>query len=114
MKPSKILNQIKKLSKAELDVLITHLMNEGFIAGTVSGGNSTKSKDKVMSLWLTSIKENRKLYVVKELKNSLEIGLKEAADIVNNLPCVVLTGDSKTLQNLEILLVEAGGIVDIH
>lgn len=116
MKPSKILRQIKKLSKAELDVLITNLLKEGFIK-TIYGpgeGDSPKSKDNEKSLVLLSINEGCKLNTVKAIKSFLGLGLFESKTLTDVFPSVLLkTTDSEKIKEFSLLLTEAGAKVEI-
>ena len=55
-----------------------------------------------------------KLKVVKEVKNLLNLGLKEAKDLVDGAPCVVKEGASKEeAESIKAALEEAGAEVEI-
>jgi ribosomal protein L7/L12 len=55
-----------------------------------------------------------KLAVVKAVKNTLGIGLKEAKDLVDSAPCILLrTNDAEKAKSLQKALIGAGGVIKL-
>jgi large subunit ribosomal protein L7/L12 len=116
-----IAKQISNLSQTEIDELgriltTTYGMSATLyhypigIISTATGGSDQIEFDVFMRKT-----GDRKLMVLKTIKEQLGIGLKEAKDIVDSAPCVIIENTSKN--NAEIIkdaLEDAGATVEIH
>ena len=77
------------------------------------GGAGAAAEQTEFNVVLTSAGEN-KLKVVKEVKTLLNLGLKEAKDLVDAAPSVVKEGASKEeAASLKAALEEAGAVVEV-
>ncbi|MCC6753828.1 MAG: 50S ribosomal protein L7/L12 [Saprospiraceae bacterium] len=83
-------------------------------AGPASGGGAPAAAEKTeFDVVLTSAGAN-KLNVIKEVKNLLNLGLKEAKDLVDGAPSVLKQGVSKEEANsLKDTLTAAGAEVEV-
>ncbi|MBP9209970.1 MAG: 50S ribosomal protein L7/L12 [Saprospiraceae bacterium] len=83
-------------------------------AGPASGGGAAAVAEKTeFDVVLTSAGAN-KLNVIKEVKNLLNLGLKEAKDLVDGAPSVLKQGVSKEEANsLKDTLAAAGAEVEV-
>ena len=86
----------------------------GPVAGGAGGGDAAAAPEKTeFDVILTSGGEG-KLKVVKKVKELLNLGLKEAKDLVDNAPGVVKNGASKEeAEALKAALEAEGAIVEI-
>jgi large subunit ribosomal protein L7/L12 len=84
------------------------------VAGPVGGGAAEAVAEKTeFDVHLTSAGAN-KLNVVKEVKNILNLGLKEAKDLVDAAPSVLKAGASKAeAESIKATLEGVGASVDL-
>ncbi len=84
------------------------------VAGPVGGGAAEAVVEKTeFDVHLTSAGAN-KLNVVKEVKNILNLGLKEAKDLVDAAPSVLKAGASKAeAESIKATLEGVGASVDL-
>lgn len=84
------------------------------VAGPVGGGAAEPVVEKTeFDVHLTSAGAN-KLNVVKEVKNMLNLGLKEAKDLVDAAPSVLKAGASKAeAESIKATLEGVGASVDL-
>ena len=81
--------------------------------GGDGGGGAAAAEQTEFTVTLTSAGQ-AKLSVVKEVKSLLNLGLKEAKDLVDAAPTVVKEGVSKEeAENLKKALEEAGASVEV-
>lgn len=77
------------------------------------GGDAAAAEKTEFDVVLTSGGAN-KLAVVKEVKNILNLGLKEAKDLVDGAPSTLKTGVAKAeAEQIKTVLTEAGATVDL-
>lgn len=97
-----IARKMARMSSSDLNDLSTALMQNGISATLYrfSPVNSMWDEEKTYNLFLRKT-GYRKLLLVKTLKEELGIGLKEAKNIVDSAPCVVL--ENTTLERAESL-----------
>jgi large subunit ribosomal protein L7/L12 len=84
------------------------------IAAPAAGGGAAAEVEKTeFNIVLTSAGAN-KLNVVKEVKNLLNLGLKEAKDLVDAAPSTLKEGASKAeAEDMKKVLEEAGASVEL-
>ena len=124
IKHKDIIEQIESMSVLELHELVKAL-EEKFgvsahavatapvtVAGVASGDSETEEKTS-FNIELKSAGE-QKINVIKVLKESLGIGLKEAKDFTDKVPSIIKEGvDKKTADELKKKLEGAGAIVEL-
>jgi len=117
-----IVEKIEKMSVLELNELVK-LFEQKFgvsaaavavaaPAGGAAGGEAAEEK----SLFNVELKDSgaQKIQVIKVLRDSLGLGLKEAKDLSDAAPCVVKEGlDKKTADDLKAKLEAAGAKVEL-
>ena len=104
----KLANEISKLSTEELDELNNVLLTKYGMSSNIyrySNGIISNSDDNTLiyndvdtnlcDVCLESVQSCSKLHVVKTLKQLLSIGLKEAKDIVDSVPCYIVRNIDK-------------------
>lgn len=116
--------QLVNLSVKEVNELAQILKDEHGIepaaaapvmmAGPSGGGGEAAAAEKTeFDVVLTSGGAN-KLAVVKEVKNLLNLGLKEAKDLVDGAPSTLKTGVAKAeAEQIKTVLTEAGATVEL-
>lgn len=116
--------QLVSLSVKDVNELATILKEEygiepaaaavAIAAPAGGGGGDTAAAEKTeFDVVLTSGGAN-KLAVVKEVKNILNLGLKEAKDLVDGAPSTLKTGVAKAeAEQIKTVLTEAGATVDL-
>lgn len=71
-------------------------------------------EDKEVSVILASVPADKKMSVIKMVRDVIQLGLKEAKDLVESAPKVVKENISKEeAELLKARLVEAGAVVEI-
>ena len=114
MEINKIANEIAKLSSIELDELSTALL-ENNISATLYRFSGIPSENKTTATVVLRNTGIRKLMLVKTLKEYMGIGLKEAKDIVDSVPCVIIEDISiEAAEMFKEALDECGATVEIH
>lgn len=86
-------HKISKLTIEEIDELSSVLTNKYGIYSNIypyPAGIISISTDNISYDVRLSKTGNRKLGLVKRLKEMLDIGLKEAKDIIDSAPCVII------------------------
>ncbi len=123
MDSNKFIEEIEKLSVAELNELVK-AMEEKFgvsaasfasagaagAAGAVEGGAEEKDSFNVI------VKDagNTKIQVIKILRELTGLGLKEAKDMTENVPATVKEGVKKAdAEDMKKKLEEAGAVVEL-
>ncbi len=115
--------QLVNLTVKEVNELATILKDEygiepaaaavAMAAPSAGGGAAAPVEKTEFDVVLASSGAN-KLQVVKEVKNVLGLGLKEAKDLVDAAPSVVKTGISKEeAETIKKVLEEAGATVEV-
>lgn len=128
MTEKNILQEILTLNFLEINNLILNLENElNIIPGygnyidkspvnedhkeTATLDNSTTK----IEIILNSILSDKKISVLKTIKNLLNLGLKESKEIVDNLPKILKeTTDEKEANELKSSIEQAGGVVELN
>ncbi len=117
----KILDQISSMSLVDLIELIDAIEKKFNINSSEYKLNSSKNKDDVkikekkneFDLFLNSVGSN-KISVIKIVRNFLNLGLKEAKDLVESSPVLIKEKmDKKNLDVLKKSLEDVGAIVDV-
>ena len=85
----------------------------GPAAGAAGGGEAAPAEKTEFDVILKDAGAN-KLNVVKEVKNLLGLGLKEAKDLVDGAPSALKTGVSKAeAESIKAALEAAGAVVEV-
>lgn len=119
-----IYNELLKLTSEELNELILQLENYYNITSTLvdtnidqnnneeSKGEEKETKIVDIEIYLDSILPDKKISVLKVVKNLLNLGLKETKEIIDNLPYKLKKTNSKDeADEYKKQLEEAGAIV---
>ncbi len=114
-----ILNKISSMSLIEIIELINAIEKKFGISSEdykIDNNNSSKIKEKKkeeFNLYLDSIGEN-KIAVIKIIRNYLNLGLKEAKDLVESCPVLIKNKINKNdLDLIKKSLEEVGAIITI-
>lgn len=110
-----IARKIARLSKFDISELEAALLNNGISATLYrfSPINSIWDEEKTYNLFLRKTGD-RKLMLLKRIKEELGLGLREAKQIVDSAPCVVLENTSiERAEELKEILDECGAITEI-
>lgn len=115
---NELAQKISKLSTSEINELSNVLMNKYSIHANIYqyriGIMSTSNDFTTYNLFLRDT-GNLKLMVLKTIKNHLGIGLKEAKNIIDSTPCVII--ENTSIENAETLknaLEEVGALIEMY
>ncbi|QJC30922.1 50S ribosomal protein L7/L12 [Enterobacteriaceae endosymbiont of Macroplea appendiculata] len=115
-----IIQEIESMSVMDVMELVK-LMEKKFDVSTANYFNNTNNstKEKIVeektefSIYLTNIGKN-KISVIKAVRSIMNLGLKEAKDLVESAPVVLKEAISKTeVTELEKILKNAGAEIEI-
>ena len=116
-----IVESIEKMSVIDLHELVKHLEEKFGVSAqavavatpSASGASSSADEKTSFNVELTDSGAN-KIGVIKAVKDALGLGLKEAKDLVDNVPSVLKTDMKKEdADNLKKQLEEAGAKVTL-
>ena len=117
-----IVEEIKSLTILELNELVKGVEEEFgvsaaapvAVAGAVAGAAAPAAEEKTEFDVVLTNAGDKKLGVVKVVKEALGLGLKEAKDLVDAAPKTIKEGASKEeAEKLKAALTEAGATVEI-
>ena len=125
-KLTNIIEQLKTLTLLEASELVTEIENvfgvdtsvsvAAAVAAPAGGGadaSGAEEKDE-FDITLTTVPADKKIAVLKIVRNLTGLGLKEAKEVVDNVPKLVKEGATKEeLDNIKKELEAAGAGVDI-
>jgi len=116
MEINKIAKEIAKLSPVKLDELTSALLAHDISATIYRFGTPTDYSDISDIKYGVFISKtgDRKLLLLKTIKELFEIGLKEAKDIVDSCPCVIKELSYELAEGLKNELEECGATVEIR
>ena len=114
------IEEIEKMSVIELNELVKTIETKfgvtaqaSVVAGPVAGAGEAKEEKSTYDLHLTSGGET-KIQVIKAIKEALNLGLKEAKDIVDGAPKMVKEGMKKEdAEALKAKIDAAGGKAEL-
>lgn len=116
-----LVEQIEKMSVLDLSELVSILEDKFGVsaaapmmmaAGPAAAGEAAEEKSE-FDVELTAIGDN-KIGVIKAVKEATGLGLKEAKDLVDGAPAMVVTGAKKEdAESLKAKIEEAGGTVTL-
>lgn len=93
-KIQEIANKISKLDSSEINELTEILLTEHNISATIYHFGIAPmidfNQEKKCDLYLTSVGFNHKLGCVKYIKEKFGLGLREAKDIIDSVPCILV------------------------
>ena len=126
-KLTNIIEQLKTLTLLEASELVTEIENVFGVDTSVSvaaaaavapidGGESTGGGDEKdeFDITLTTVPADKKIAVLKIVRNLTGLGLKEAKEVVDNVPKVVKEGATKEeSENIKKELEAAGAAVEV-
>ena len=125
-KLTNIIEQLKTLTLLETSELVTEIENVFGVDTSVSvaaaavapidGGESTGGGDEKdeFDITLTTVPADKKIAVLKIVRNLTGLGLKEAKEVVDNVPKVVKEGATKEeSENIKKELEAAGAAVEV-
>ena len=125
-KLTNIIEQLKTLTLLEASELVTEIENVFGVDTSVSvaaaavapidGGESTGGGDEKdeFDITLTTVPADKKIAVLKIVRNLTGLGLKEAKEVVDNVPKVVKEGVTKEeSENIKKELEAAGAAVEV-
>ena len=113
-----LIKEIKNLTLLEANDLILNLKKEfNYIEKpnvVVSEESSQKDDKTEFSLTLKVVPQNKKISILKIIKKTLNLNLKEAKDFIDSVPKIIKDNFSKDAANiLKKELEEAGAIVEL-
>ena len=121
-KSLQIIEQIKTLTILELADLVKAIEEEFgvsaapvAVAGAVAGPAAAAAEEKTeFDVELTSFEADKKLKVIKEIKDITGLGLGEAKALVEGAPKIIKEGASKEdAEAIKTKLTEAGATVEL-
>lgn len=84
------------------------------MAGGAGGGDAAAAEEKTSFDIMLNSAGAAKLAVVKEVKNLLGVGLKEAKELVDGAPAVIKEGvDKAEAESIKAALEEAGAEIEL-
>lgn len=105
------LSELVKVFEKKFGVSAAAVAVAGPAAGGAAGGEEEKS---TMNVELTDAAADKKISVIKAVKEALGLGLKEAKDLVDGVPSMLKENASKEDANaLKAKIEEAGGKVTL-
>ena len=124
-KLTNIIEQLKTLTLLEASELVTEIENVFGVDTSVSvaaaavaapaGGDAGGAEEKdEFDITLTTVPADKKIAILKIVRNLTGLGLKEAKEVVDNVPKLIKEGATKEESaNIKKELEAAGGAVDI-
>lgn len=112
MEIREIAKKIATLSSVKLDELCSTLLEYNISATMYSFGTPTDIPDIKYGVFMSKTGD-RKLLLIKTLKELFEIGLKEAKDIVDSCPCIIRELSYELAEGLKRELEACGATVEI-
>ena len=114
---NELARNISKLTTEELDMLSNVLTNKYGIFSNIypypAGIISISSENITYDVYINNA-GNRKLSLVKGIKEILDIGLKEAKDILDSIPCTFIINISiEEAEKIKFKLENKGATVEI-
>jgi large subunit ribosomal protein L7/L12 len=114
MEINKIAKEIARLNSTEIDELSSILLNEHNISATLYRFSPVTSTPKECDLFLRHA-GSLKLQMVKTIKETFGLGLKDAKTIVDSAPCYLKEFmDSDEAEEIKEQLEEIGATVEIR
>ncbi len=118
-----IVEKVEKMSVLDLSELVK-VLEEKFgvsaqavaVAAPVAGGAGGEEAAEEKTSFNVELKNagEQKIQVIKALRDSLSLGLKEAKDLADKAPIIVKEGvDKKGAEELKAKLEEAGAVVEL-
>ena len=110
-----IVEAIEKLTLLELKELVSEIETKFGVSGAIMvGGAAPAAEEKTEFDVVLTAAGDKKLNVIKVVKDACGLGLKEAKDLVDGAPKTVKEGVSKEdAEALKKALEEAGATVEI-
>ena len=121
-----ILEQLKTLSLLEASELVTEIENvfgvdtsvsvaAAAVAAPAGGGDAGSAEEKdEFDITLTTVPADKKIAILKIVRNLTGLGLKEAKEVVDNVPKLIKEAATKEESaNIKKELEAAGGAVEI-
>ena len=124
-KLTNIIDQLKTLTLLEASELVTEIENVFGVDTSVSvaaaavaapaGGDAGGAEEKdEFDITLTTVPADKKIAILKIVRNLTGLGLKEAKEVVDNVPKLIKEGATKEESaNIKKELEAAGGAVEI-
>jgi large subunit ribosomal protein L7/L12 len=124
-KLTNIIEQLKTLTLLEASELVTEIENVFGVDTSVSvaaaavaapaGGDAGGAEEKdEFDITLTTVPADKKIAILKIVRNLTGLGLKEAKEVVDNVPKLIKEGATKEESaNIKKELEAAGGAVEI-
>ena len=125
-KLTNIIEQLKTLTLLEASELVTEIENvfgvdtsvsvaAAAVAAPAGGGDAGGAEEKdEFDITLTTVPADKKIAILKIVRNLTGLGLKEAKEVVDNVPKLIKEGATKEEStNIKKELEAAGGAVEI-
>jgi large subunit ribosomal protein L7/L12 len=124
-KLSAIIEQLKSLTLLEASQLVTEIeqvfgvdtsVSVAAVAAPVAGGAAAPAAEEktAFDITLTDVPADKKIAILKIVRNVTGLGLKESKDIVDNVPKVLKEGTTKDeVESIKKEIESAGGKVTI-
>jgi large subunit ribosomal protein L7/L12 len=125
-KLTNIIEQLKTLTLLEASELVTEIENvfgvdtsvsvaSVGVAAPVAGGGDAGGEEKTeFEVTLTTVPADKKIAILKVVRNLTGLGLKEAKEVVDNVPKLLKEGASKEeSESIKKELEALGGAVEI-
>jgi len=122
--PEALITQLESMSVLELNALVKHLQERWDVqpmamAGPMAGGGGAPAAEVVeeqatFDVTLTGFTTEKKIQVIKAIREVTNLGLKDAKDLVEGAPKLVKEGVSKEeAQSIKSKMEAAGGTVEL-
>ena len=125
-KLTNIIEQLKTLTLLEASELVTEIENvfgvdtsvsvaAAAVAAPAGGGDASSAEEKdEFDITLTTVPADKKIAILKIVRNLTGLGLKEAKEVVDNVPKLIKEAATKEESaNIKKELEAAGGAVEI-
>ena len=125
-KLTNIIEQLKTLTLLEASELVTEIENvfgvdtsvsvaAAAVAAPAGGGDAGGAEEKdEFDITLTTVPADKKIAILKIVRNLTGLGLKEAKEVVDNVPKILKEGASKEeAEAMQKEIQDAGGKVSI-
>ena len=125
-KLTNIIEQLKTLTLLEASELVTEIENvfgvdtsvsvaAAAVAASAGGGDASSAEEKdEFDITLTTVPADKKIAILKIVRNLTGLGLKEAKEVVDNVPKLIKEAATKEESaNIKKELEAAGGAVEI-
>jgi len=114
LEAAELVTEIEKVFGVDTSVSVAAVAVPGAVAGGAAPAAEAAEEKSAFDITLTDVPADKKIAILKVVRNVTGLGLKESKDIVDNVPKLLKEGATKEeSENIKKELEAAGGKVTI-